>query len=87
MLKISIKVLKKLNLHHKIYGTTDYNEPPSVSISGVKSGLANTTVENTMQRQSHKKHGKLSDFIVATDPDTDTANKTIGILFRSLRFR
>ena len=63
----------------KLYGTTDYNQAPSVSISGVKSGLYGTAnVENTTAKTVTKdKKVKLSDFIVATDPDTDTANKTI----------
>ena len=63
----------------KLYGTSDFNEPPSVSISGVKSGLANTTVENTTAKTvSVDATVKLSDFIVATDPDTDSANKTVS---------
>ena len=63
----------------KLYGTSDFNEPPSVSISGIKSGLVNTTVENTTAKTvSVDATVKLSDFIVATDPDTDSTNKTVS---------
>lgn len=60
-------------------GTTDFNAPPVVSVGGVSSGAYGTYSEVTDSRGAVALNSStnLSDFIVASDPDTDATNATI----------
>ena len=72
----------KLNLT----GTTDYNEVPTITIDGLKTGALGTTVEDTasITKIPTASEKLLKDFIKIADANTEAPNKDIKYVYIGL---
>jgi hypothetical protein len=75
-------------------GTTDYNSPPTVVMGGAVSGLSGSNNVTSSTTKTVSLNGvsntysddlALSSMVTVSDPDTDSANKTIAKYFLILK--
>ena len=78
MLRIATSSEAKKPYTITLAGTTDFNEPPSISLGGVTSGAYGTQKDSTSAKTvSLNAEVALSSLITTSDPDTaSTANST-----------